>query len=212
MSNWNYHFISILGWMSRLAPIWAQYGDTNVCAVDWSQLSRYIYSAAAYNIRAVGRYIGVFVESLVKNNGFNLDQFTISGHSMGGQICGFAGAYLKSRGLSARRIIGKLFDFWYIFIFLNYYFNFFCDIFTIALDPAGPLFTYPILADPADRLDESDGDFVMVIHTSTIIGAYVKSGHADYYVNGGIHQTGCTTRFLQSGLPSKLKFLAFVNG
>lgn len=93
--------------MIRLAILWAKYGNTNVCAVNWSKLSRYTYSGAAYNTRAVARYVATFVQALVKNSVFTMDQITLSGHSMGGQISGLAGYFLKGLGLTLKTIIGN---------------------------------------------------------------------------------------------------------
>ncbi|XP_032294376.1 phospholipase A1 member A isoform X2 [Drosophila virilis] len=58
------------------------------------------------------------------------------------------------------------------------------------LDPAMPLF---ITAGPDDKLDPSDADFVDVIHTNALVqGKLERCGHADFYMNGGISQPGCT--------------------
>ncbi|KAF5292124.1 hypothetical protein FQA39_LY14079 [Lamprigera yunnana] len=58
----------------------------------------------------------------------------------------------------------------------------------IGLDPAGPLFK---LKNKQNRLDESDANFVQVIHTTDTLGFRDAIGHADYYPNGGNLQPGC---------------------
>lgn len=59
------------------------------------------------------------------------------------------------------------------------------------LDPALPLFED--VADLKDRLDDSDAEFVEVIHTAAgILGMSSPVGHADFYPNGGTpFQPGC---------------------
>ncbi|KAI8119938.1 hypothetical protein FF38_07176 [Lucilia cuprina] len=58
------------------------------------------------------------------------------------------------------------------------------------LDPAMPLF---VMASEKDKLDPSDAAYVDVIHTNAMVqGKLERCGHADFYMNGGIIQPGCT--------------------
>ena len=57
------------------------------------------------------------------------------------------------------------------------------------LDPAGLYF----ITDPTSfRLDESDAQYVDVIHTDAgVFGTTLASGHTDFWPNGGSSQPGC---------------------
>jgi hypothetical protein len=64
----------------------------------------------------------------------------------------------------------------------------------IGLDPAGPMFA---CAHPDARLDETDAEFVEVIHTNGDTfnmggaGTLQRLGTVDFYPNGGWIQPGC---------------------
>ena len=67
------------------------------------------------------------------------------------------------------------------------------------MDPAGPLFE---AQDPRARLDESDAQFVDVIHSNGEqlilggLGSWQPMGDVDFYPNGGKMQSGCSNLFL----------------
>ncbi|CAO1340310.1 unnamed protein product [Diamesa serratosioi] len=67
------------------------------------------------------------------------------------------------------------------------------------LDPAGPLFESQ---HPNSRLDESDAEFVDVIHSNGEnlilggLGSWQPMGTVDYYPNGGRVQSGCSNLFV----------------
>lgn len=67
------------------------------------------------------------------------------------------------------------------------------------LDPAGPLFESQ---DPRARLDQTDAEFVDVIHSNGEnlilggLGSYQPMGHVDFYPNGGRMQKGCSNLFV----------------
>ena len=80
---------------------------------------------------------------------------------------------------------------------------FYRSIFTyvLGLDPSAPYFENQ---STERRLDETDADFVDVIHTDTKVILGIKSfgspqpmGHVDFYPNGGYHQPNCLS--LDSG-------------
>lgn len=58
------------------------------------------------------------------------------------------------------------------------------------LDPAGPLFFY---SHPQKRIAAGDGKYVEIIHTAgRSLGFFEPLGDADFYVNGGKLQPGCS--------------------
>ncbi|XP_058063451.1 phospholipase A1 3-like [Anopheles bellator] len=150
-------------WVKQTVADYIRLIGGNICAVDWSPLALVEYNLAARNTPKVGRYLGKFVQSLL-GRGFNINQVTLVGHSMGAHIAGIAGAYL---GGQVPNVIG--------------------------LDPAGPGFTKPIPVPVDRRLDRTDGHFVQAIHTDkSIIGTSMNLGHEDYYANSGASpQPGC---------------------
>ncbi|KFB41920.1 AGAP000687-PA-like protein [Anopheles sinensis] len=150
-------------WVKQTVADYLRLIGGNICAVDWSPLALVEYNLAARNTPKVGRYLGKFVQSVLKKS-FSIEQVTLVGHSMGAHISGIAGAYL---GGQVPNIIG--------------------------LDPAGPGFTKPIPVSIDRRLDRTDGRFVQAIHTDkNIIGTTMNLGHQDYYANSGASpQPGC---------------------
>lgn len=53
-----------------------------------------------------------------------------------------------------------------------------------------PLFA---MASEKDKLDPSDAEYVDIIHTNAMVqGKLERCGHADFYMNGGIIQPGCS--------------------
>lgn len=115
--------------MWRLSIDWAQFEDTNVCAVDWNILATNLYSIAAKNTKIVGKIISNFLIRLHRL-GVPLDKMTVAGvkmvscylmflfffhfimnlligHSMGGQIAGYVGDFMKHENYYLNRIFGK---------------------------------------------------------------------------------------------------------
>lgn len=70
----------------------------------------------------------------------------------------------------------------------------------LGLDPAGPLFTFPIIVPSDTILTKNDANWVQVIHTSLgTYGASAALGDADFYVNGGFLQPSCVWQTTSSG-------------
>lgn len=58
-----------------------------------------------------------------------------------------------------------------------------------ALDPAGPLYS---IVGKGEKLDISDADFILVIHTNMDGFGGRQLGHVNFYPNGGRSQPGCS--------------------
>lgn len=74
------------------------FGDYNYFAIDWSKgsdTSNYI--TARNRANATGTVMGKFIEFLVREGGITLDTVRIAGFSLGGQVVGYAGKYLKGQ-------------------------------------------------------------------------------------------------------------------
>jgi hypothetical protein len=127
------------------------------------------YDVAAGATKVVGEKTAYLINFLVSNGYTTADKVTVSGHSLGAHVAGFAGAdYQKLSGQKFARITG--------------------------LDPALPRFG---AVDDSGRIDPSDAAFVDIIHTAagTLLDgglAFTEPrGHADFYPNGGEDQPGC---------------------
>lgn len=158
----------------------------NVIAVDWhkgGQIANYLQAAS--NTQVVGAVIANLIKKL--NNVFSTtnDDYTITGHSLGSHISGFAGKNLQSPE-KVRCIIG--------------------------MDPAGPAFTS---IGNHFRLNSQDAKLVLTIHTNAGknaadgFGIIEPLGHYNFYPNGGYEQAGCeavqgVTNILMSGLTTGL--------
>ena len=153
-------------WIINATKNYWEFVDTNVCVVDWERLANYHYAVAAKrNTKIVGKFIAEFIKGLVARK-VDYEDITVVGHSLGGQVAGYVGAALDGK-------LGTIFG----------------------LDPAGPLFTHPILHGPSDRLDSTDAKFVQVIFTTKgLMGSSVDCGHQNFFPNRGkFLQPGCET-------------------
>lgn len=101
------------------------------------------------------RDAGNQLATYLRNSGVDPNQTTLIGHSLGAQISGFAGsAYRQSTGKAINQIVG--------------------------LDPAGPSFEGK---GASDRLDPTDANRVVAIHTSIVLGYNDQLGTQDIYAN-----------------------------
>lgn len=169
-------------WSVRMKDVILRREDCNVVLVDWSKGSRELYRQSAGNTRLVGAQVAELIRFLISSASGShafAQRFYIVGFSLGAQTAGYAGTYLKDRGMTLGRITG--------------------------LDPAGPYFIN--VRDARFRLDRSDAEYVDVIHTdmpsrSTIfgLGTPEKAGHTDFFPNGGSTQPGCARHLVKLDL------------
>jgi pimeloyl-ACP methyl ester carboxylesterase len=154
-----------------------QHGDYNVVIVDWSNGNLPPYDQASANARVVGAQIAALVQQLVTLELISVADVHIIGHSLGAQVCGYAGERIPGLG----RITG--------------------------LDPAGPYFDNTdkvVRLDETDALFvdviHSDAKNLLALGLGTI----TQCGHVDFYPNLGHDQPGCTrdplTNIINDGL------------
>lgn len=66
--------------------------------------------------------------------------------------------------------------------------------FCSGLDAAGPGFTFPFDLGKDTRLDPTDAQYVQCVLTSRgTLGTFKDCGHANFIMNGGLNQPGCST-------------------
>ncbi|XP_001650275.2 lipase member H-B [Aedes aegypti] len=144
-------------WIQNTAQDAMENMDINVCVVGWGNLARYVYyQSARKHTLLVSKYMTEFINFLNKE-GMALEDVSLAGHSLGAQICGQVGYNLKGK-------LGAIYG----------------------IDPAGPLFTFPLDNGLENRLDSSDAKYVQMIITSRgTLGVRKGEGHENFYPNGG---------------------------
>ncbi|XP_060524419.1 uncharacterized protein LOC132700864 [Cylas formicarius] len=138
-------------------------GDYNVILVQNERLlAGPDYITAAYNCQPIARYCGRFIDYLV-SRGMWLSKLHVIGLSLGGQIAGMTGQYVKSGRLP--RIT--------------------------AFDPAGPLFNFVKENERIDPSDADFVDVIFT--SSGLWGMKYSVGDVNYWPNGGgKKQPGCS--------------------
>ncbi|XP_072939212.1 lipase member H-like [Epargyreus clarus] len=160
------------GWLSDDKTRWIQAikdsllrkTDMNVITVDWSEISKTpAYPWAALSTRYVGKKLAKLLDAITGSYNIEGKDMYLVGHSLGAHVMGYTGMFSNQK---IQRITG--------------------------LDPARPLFEVPLMP-PDFRLEQSDAEFVDIIHSCGGILGYKEShGHADFYPNNGRSpQPGC---------------------
>lgn len=85
--------------------------NCNVIVVDWDQGASSAYPQAVGNARLVGAQTAVLIRFLITSSSGSpsfAKRFYIVGNSLGAHVAGYAGSYLKERGMTLGRITGWL--------------------------------------------------------------------------------------------------------
>ncbi|XP_050298257.1 lipase member H-A-like isoform X2 [Anthonomus grandis grandis] len=136
-------------------------GDYNVILVQNERiLAGLDYITAASNCKPIARYSAYFIDYLV-SKGLHLNTLHVIGLSLGGQIAGMTGQFVRSGRLP--RIT--------------------------ALDPAGPLFNNNPIEERLDSSDADFVDVIYT--NSGVFGMKYSVGHLNFWPNGGTKQPGC---------------------
>lgn len=157
----------------EIRPEIMRHGDHSVISVDYKPLApEPCYIQAVHNLPLVANCTAQLLDYMMSQSMFSLKDLHIIGFSLGAQTAGMIGTFVKTGKLL--RITG--------------------------LDPAKPLFTFA----PAEyKLTKDKAVFVDVLHTDILArGVLRAAGHADFYVNGGIEQPGCSFQRNTSGFES----------
>lgn len=182
-------FAKWLAWMERMARIWSIQQRRIVCLVDWQRLAAFDYGTASLkHTQTVGLYMAKLIGSLPSSRSKGI---SIVGHSLGAHVAGYCGSALNG---SIQFIYGKLSISFFATSIRFWPHVSVSELILVCagLDPAGPLFTIPVLADLDRRLDASDAQHVQCLHTDRgVAGTSNTCGDSDYFANMGYRQPGC---------------------
>ncbi|XP_071852859.1 pancreatic triacylglycerol lipase-like [Apostichopus japonicus] len=169
-------------WIQELSKAILTNVNKTMVLVDWYEGADELnYMKAVQNIRVVGREVALLINSLTEENGCNLSDVHIIGHSLGAHVAGYAGEFLQG--------IGRI----------------------TALDAAGPAFegTEPkCRLDESDALFVDAIHTDSSTAESNGIGIAQRIGDCDFYPNGGHDQPGC--RFWQIGCNHARSYTYFI--
>uniref|UniRef100_A0A182M1Z8 Lipase domain-containing protein n=1 Tax=Anopheles culicifacies TaxID=139723 RepID=A0A182M1Z8_9DIPT len=159
--------IAIHGWRdsnttfyNALTPRYLRFvKNTNYCVLDWRAYAEFGYQIAArQSVPVVAKYLFGLLQymSLLY---LPLENVSLIGFSMGGQIAGLTGKLLPGR-------IGSIY----------------------ALDPAGPLFSVPFDIGATRRIAGTDARYVQVIYTARYTAGFGPLvGTQNFLPNEGFH-------------------------
>lgn len=185
-------FFIIHGWLSSGTKPWVK-----KLAKNLHKVGRFNVIAVDWSILALADYFGAVrhisavgyrIKDFIESKNITTNTTQIIGHSLGGQVASFVAKGLGQN--KVKQIVG--------------------------LDPAGPLFDWPIILPQQYRLSSEDATTVQVIHTSKFVrGVTITCGTIDFYVNGGTNQPGCPVfntgnNFLKKFFQKKFFLLSYL--
>ncbi|KAK5608872.1 Phospholipase A1 member A [Crenichthys baileyi] len=194
-------------WLMDLAQALLRAQDINIVVVDWIYGASFAYNLVVENYKEVALQISVLINQLQQpKQTYDRSQDATEAREIHARISEENGVTLTFRapkmdpnmtlGASPTKHGCKLESFHFIGVSLGAHVaGFVGTLFEgkigriTGLDPAGPMFKG---ADTYDRLDPTDALFVEAIHTdSDYFGISIPVGHVDFFLNGGMDQTGC---------------------
>lgn len=134
-------------------------------------VSDYSNGVSGSYFQAVGnaRVMGKLGALVLEKTQINPKNIHLIGHSLGAHVSSYIAKNFLRKGMKVKRITG--------------------------LDPAAPFFQGE---NQNVRLDSSDADLVVAIHTNAGgLGVALLSGHVDFFFNGGTDQPGCSPSPIQ---------------
>ena len=146
-------------------------GNYNIIIMDYGSLVREpCLSQMDWGPRYLAKTIAKLIDYLSRHpRGIKANQIHIIGYSVGAHIGGLVANYLNlNQHGKLARITG--------------------------LDPT---IVFYMGNNKSMDLDKTDAKFVDILHTSAgILGQWGPNGHADFYINGGTRQPGCSNESL----------------
>ncbi|KAK9884952.1 hypothetical protein WA026_009188 [Henosepilachna vigintioctopunctata] len=139
--------------------------DYQIIAVEWGYEANGWYYHVASIVDVIGVFVGDWLIRLAETEGFDLGRYHIVSNSIGCQVAGYLGKYVKKK---SGRLLHRI----------------------TALDAAGPGFFFK---GPEERLNKGDAEIIVALHTDCgWKGITIPFADVDLYPNGGIHpQPGC---------------------
>ena len=147
--------VIVLDWCLT-APLCEQGETREKNSLSGMKAIRKLYRDYQDSVR-MSKFVGRDIAQWIKQNEISPARTVISGHSLGAQIAAYASNECARAEMCCERVLA-----------------------IIAADPAGPFFE---LGPPEIRLDPTDAQHVLVVHTTEVFGDEHAVGTSDVYLN-----------------------------